>query len=103
MCATRQAVAVFGHGAENAEADAAHEARADDVAVTEAGSPEIDIDSCRRYQMCPGVWRGEERRKEIGQEDVRGGLWALRCRLRREMSWDENSFSGICGLLQKDC
>lgn len=68
MGAASQTVAVLGDGTEDAETDAADEARRDDVAVAEAGGAEVDIDAGREDQMSGSRRRGgEERGQKIGE------------------------------------
>lgn len=72
--AAGEAVPVVRHGAKYAQADAADEADADDVAVTEASGPEVDVDA-RREDQVSGPRRGarEEREEEVGEEGMRRG------------------------------
>lgn len=71
MGAAGQTVAVFGHGTEDAQADAADEARGDDVAVAEAGGAEVDVDAGGQDQMGGARgWGGEEGGQEVGKESL---------------------------------
>lgn len=61
MGAAGQAVAVGGRGAEDAKADTAYEADVDNVAVAEAGSAEVDGDTCWQDEVeAGGLWGGKE-------------------------------------------
>lgn len=76
MGAAGQTIAVVGDGAEDAQTDAADEADADDVAVTEASGAEVDVDAGRQDQMGGAGGGGrEEGCEQIGQE----GLGRLCC------------------------
>lgn len=51
MRPTRQTVAIVGHAAEDAQADAAHEADVDDIPVAEASGAEVDGDAGREDEV----------------------------------------------------
>ena len=66
--ATGQTITVVGHGAKDAEANAADVADVDDVPVAEAGGAEVDVDAGGQDQVGARAGRGKERGQQIGQE-----------------------------------
>jgi hypothetical protein len=54
MGATREAISIFWHGAEDTEADAADEANVDYPAMAEAGRSEVYIDTGGQYKVKTG-------------------------------------------------
>ena len=90
MGAAREAVAVFGDRAEDAEADAADEADVDDAAVAETGGSEIDVDACWEDEITSGSLTGEECHEEVLKQSLWGG------------DGDVDPLGGIAGLLQED-
>lgn len=59
--AAGETVSVLRHGAKDAQADATHEADADDVPVTEARGAEVDVDAGGEDQVPRSCrWAGEE-------------------------------------------
>lgn len=60
MRPARQTVAVLGYAAEDAEADAAHEADVDDVPVAETGCAEVDGDAGGEDEVGSRGGRGQE-------------------------------------------